>query len=227
MGVLFCREVDCVNVREMRKRLGDTQSEFARRYRIPFRTIQNWESGIRVPQEYMMRLLEERVRMDLVNRKTATLPVFDPKKIDLPRRSDYLGALSWLQAVRDVIREPFVFALDEALICQGNFGGRSSEFVVWLYGDDALCRFNGVAVLGNRVNPINIQEKNGLRYTDFNRTLADALANESILDMQGITEALSRYYYSNGNSFKGISPAPEYQDAFDKLAGAAVAYYDS
>ena len=215
-----------MDIREMRSRLGDTQAEFAQRYQIPFRTVQNWESGVRVPPEYMMQLLENRVKMDLVNRKTANLPVYDPKKQNLPRRNEFVGALAWLRAVTNQIQEPVVFALDEALMCQGNFGGRSDEFVVWVYGDDSLSRFNGIAVLGNKINPINVQERNGLRYTDFNRTLADALANESILDMQGITEALSRYYYKNGNSFQGIFPAPEYQDAFDRLADAAVDYYN-
>ena len=33
-----------MNIREMRTRLGDTQSEFAARYNIPFRTVQNWEA---------------------------------------------------------------------------------------------------------------------------------------------------------------------------------------
>ena len=210
----------------MRERLGDTQAGFARRYQIPFRTVQNWESGVRVPPDYVIRLLEDRVKMDLVNRKTLNLPVYDHKKRDLPRRRDYVGALAWLRAVADHIREPVVFALDEALMCQGNFGGRSDEFVVWVYGADSLSRFNGIAVLGNRIDPINVRERNGLRYTDLNRTVADALANESILDMQGITEALSRYYYKNGNSFHGIFPVPEYQDAFDRLAEAAIDYYN-
>ena len=31
-----------MDIREMRRRLGDTQSEFAARYDIPFRTVQNW-----------------------------------------------------------------------------------------------------------------------------------------------------------------------------------------
>ncbi|MBQ4332685.1 MAG: hypothetical protein IJC33_02780 [Clostridia bacterium] len=53
----------------------------------------------------------------------------------------------------------------------------------------------------------------------------DALANESILDMQGITEAISKYYYSNGERFNGISVAPEYQDQFDRLAMEAIEYY--
>lgn len=214
-----------MNLREMRIRLGDTQSEFAARYHIPFRTVQNWEAGVRKPPEYMIDLLESRVRADLVNRKTIVLPKYHPQKNNLPKRNDYVGAIAWLKAVRDCMGEDVVFALDEALMCQGNFGGRSDEFLVWVYGDDALSRFNGVVVLGNQVSPYNVEERNGLRYTDFNRTVADALANESILDMQGITEAISKYYFRNGESLAGISVAPEYQHRFDRLAVEAIEYY--
>ncbi|MCC8105981.1 MAG: helix-turn-helix domain-containing protein [Clostridiales bacterium] len=214
-----------MNIREMRIRLGDTQSEFAERYHIPFRTIQNWETGVRKPPEYMLNLLERRIQSDLVNKKTVNLPKYDSRKYDLPKRSNFVGAISWLRAVQECIGEPFVFALDEALMCQGNFGGRSDEFIIWGYGSDAVSRFNGIVLLGNQVSSYNVAEKNGLRYTDFNRTVADALANESILDMQGITEALSRYYYKNGDSFTGIFVVPEYQDRFAELADAAVDYY--
>ena len=216
-----------MNIREMRTLLGDTQSEFAARYSIPFRTVQNWESGVRTPPEYMMSLLEDRIRSDLTNRKTKVLPKYDPQKSNLPKRSDYIGATAWLRAVRDCIGESAVFALDSALMCQGNFGGRSDEYLVWVYGEDTLSRFNGVVVLGNRISAHNVRENNGLRYTDFSRTITDALANESILDMQGITEAISKYYYRNGESFDGISVAPEYQDQFDRLAIEAIEYYAS
>lgn len=215
-----------MNIREMRTRLGDTQSEFAARYNIPFRTVQNWETGTRKPPEYITALLESRIKNDLLNRKTAVLPKYSSQKIDLPKRSDYIGATSWLKAVRDCIGEPVVFALDEALMCQGSFGGRSDEFLVWVYGNDSLTRFNGVAVLGNHISPYYVESKNGVDYTNFNRTLSDALANESILDMQGITEALSRYYYRNGDSFNGIFVAPEYQAQFEKLADEAINYYE-
>ena len=215
-----------MDIREMRMRLGDTQSEFAARYHIPFRTVQNWETGLRKPPEYIMELLESRIREDLVNRKTAVLPKFDAHKSSLPKRRDYVGALSWLNAVRERLGENVVFALDEALMCQGRFGGRSDEFIIWVYGDDAVSRFNGVVVLGNRVSPYSVAEKNGLRFTDFNRTLSDALANESILDMQGITEAVSKYYYTNNESFAGISVAPEYQERFERLADEAIDYYN-
>lgn len=216
-----------MDIREMRLELGDTQSAFANRYNIPFRTIQNWETGVRKPPEYIVSLLERQVKEDLINRRTAVLPKYDPKKINLPRRENYIGSLSWLKAVRDCIGEDVVFALDQALMCQGNFGGRTDEYVVWVYGDESLDRFNGVAVLGRKVSPFSVLEKNGLKFTDLNRTISDALANESILDMQGITEAVSRYYFANGESFEGISVTPEYQEAFERLAQDARSYYDS
>lgn len=216
-----------MDIRGMRMQLGDTQSEFAARYQIPFRTVQNWEAGVRKPPEYMANLLEQRIREDLINRKTRTLPRFDPQKQNLPKRSDFVGAASWLRAVRDSIGQPIVFALDEALMCQGSFGGRSDEYLVWVYGADSVTRFNGVAVLGNQVSPLDVQKKNGLAFTSFNRTLSDALANESILDMQGITEAVSRYYYTHGDSFEGIFVPPEYQRQFERLAQDAVEYYEN
>ena len=216
-----------MNIRELRKQLGDTQTEFAERYNIPFRTIQNWEAGVRTPPEYLLQLLESRVHEDVINRKTNVLPKYDPHKQNLPKRGDYLGAVSWLKAVRDSIGEDVVFALDEALMCQGNFGGRSEESIIWIYGSDAAARFNGVAILGANVSHYSVMEKHGLKFTDLNRTLADALANEHILDMQGITEAVSKYYYTNGESFNGLSVAPEYQDRFEVLAGDAIDYYDA
>ena len=214
-----------MTIREMRASLGNTQGEFAARYNIPFRTVQNWEAGVRNPPEYIMDLLESRVRADLVNRRTVELPKYNPQKRDLPKRRDYVGAMAWLKAVRDCLGEKIVFALDEALMCQGHFGGRSDEYLVWVYGDDAVTQYNGVVVLGNHVSPHSIKERNGLLYTDFNRTLSDALANESILDMQGITEAISKYYYRNGESFDGLAVAPEYQAKFDRLAEEAIDYY--
>ena len=216
-----------MNIRELRTQLGDTQSEFAARYNIPFRTVQNWETGTRKPPEYITKLLESRIMTDLVNRKTAALPEYDPQKLSLPKRRDFIGALSWLKAVRSCLGDSVIFALDEALMCQGNFGGRSDEYLVWVYGDDAVSRYNGVVVLGNHVSPYSVKEKNGILYTDLSRTISDAFANEDILDMQGITEAVSRYYYRNGNSFAGLSVAPEYQERFEKLAKEAIDYYSN
>lgn len=214
-----------MTIHEMRVALGVTQNEFAIRYHIPFRTIQNWEASVRKPPEYVMELLENRVRSDLLNRLTSVLPKYDVQKKDLPRRSNFIGAISWLRAVRDCLGDSFVFALDEALMCQGMFGGRNDEYLVWGYGNDSVSDFNGVVLLGNQISSYDVREKDGLQFTNFNRTLVDALANEAILDLQGITEALSRYYFENNNSFDSIFIPPEFRERFDRLAENAIDYY--
>ena len=216
-----------MNIRELRLKLGDTQSEFAKRYNIPFRTVQNWETGVRKPPVYIVSLLEQRVKEDLVNKKTAVLPKYSNRKKDLPKRNEYVGSVAWLTAIKNCLGDDIVFALDEALMCQGNFGGRNDEYIIWVYGSDAVSEYNGVVVIGDYVSSYSVKEKNGLRYTDFNRTLSDALANEEILDMQGTVEALSRYYYKNDESFAGLSVSPEYQERFEELACEAVEYYDN
>ena len=214
-----------MNIYEMRTLLCATQKEFAKRYNIPLRTIRNWEAGVCKPPKYVMELLEHQVQFDCMNRRTIKLPQYSQHKKELPKRSDYIGADSWLKAVNECMGEKFIFALDEALMCQGYFLGRNQEFLIWGYGDNSLSRFNGVVLLGNNISQYCVKEKDGLLFTDFNRTLTDALANQSILDMQGITEALSNYYYMNEESFRGVSVAPEYQFEFEKLADDAIKYY--
>ena len=51
------RLVRNVNVRALRERLGLTQEEFARRYRFPLRSVQEWEQGRKRPAAGTMTLL--------------------------------------------------------------------------------------------------------------------------------------------------------------------------
>lgn len=215
-----------MNIKEQRKLLGDTQKEFSKRYGIPFRTIQNWESNTRVPPNYILDLIECNVKKDVLNHKTIECQVYHDEKKNLPKRSDFIGCLAWLRAVNECLGENVVFALDEALMCQGNFGGRNDEYLVWIYGDQSLEKYNGVVILGNHINDLDVLEKNGLKFTNFNRTIHDSLTNESILDTQGITEAISKYYYTHNESFDGIFVVPEYQERFLQLANDAIEYYE-
>jgi hypothetical protein len=199
----------CAGLPESRQKVGDACSYAERLFRF----------------EEILPLLEKAA--EPVSGRPLTLPLYDPKKRDLPKRGDYLGAADWLRAVRACLGESAVFALDEALMCQDLFLGRDEEYIVWLYGGEELSRFNGVVVLGNQISAYNVKEKYGLFYTDFNRTISDAIANEEILDMQGITEAISHYYYENNESFDGISVAPQYQERFESLAADARECYQS
>lgn len=51
-----------LTITEMRNYIGVSRAEFSRRYNIPLRTLESWESEVRTPPEYILQLLEESVR---------------------------------------------------------------------------------------------------------------------------------------------------------------------
>lgn len=54
-----------MNIKEIRSLTGLSQTDFGRRYNIPMRTIQNWETGQRECPIYVQELLEFKVKYDL------------------------------------------------------------------------------------------------------------------------------------------------------------------
>ena len=154
------------------------------------------------------------------------MPDWKEGRTTLPQSGDYLSAHEWLSAVKDCLGENVVFALDSALMCDGSYLGRLGEWIIWIYGPAKLGKYKGVCVIGDSISPCDLEEKDGLRYTCINRTLNDAMANERILDMQGITEALSRYYFTHAETFEGLHPDPRYLDLFEQISDDAASYYD-
>lgn len=54
-----------LDIKTMRKQTGLTQAEFGKvLYGIPLRTIQNWEGGKRECPEYVLRLIEFKLRLE-------------------------------------------------------------------------------------------------------------------------------------------------------------------
>ncbi|MBQ6441048.1 MAG: helix-turn-helix domain-containing protein [Lachnospiraceae bacterium] len=47
-----------MNIREIRKRTGLSQAKFGEAYHIPKRTIEDWETGKRIPPVYVVEMLE-------------------------------------------------------------------------------------------------------------------------------------------------------------------------
>ena len=47
-----------MNIKQLREITGLTQQKFGERFKIPLRSVQNWESGQRQPPEYLPRLIE-------------------------------------------------------------------------------------------------------------------------------------------------------------------------
>jgi len=46
-------------VKELRRRLGLTQEQFAQKIGVTYSTVNNWENGKRTPQPFLLRRLKE------------------------------------------------------------------------------------------------------------------------------------------------------------------------
>lgn len=58
-----------MTIKEIRALTGLSQVRFAERYRIPRRTVENWESGVTAPPEYVLELLEFKILTELHEQK--------------------------------------------------------------------------------------------------------------------------------------------------------------
>ncbi len=59
-------------ITEIREKTGLSRAAFCRYYDIPKRTCENWESGVRVPPEYIVKLLRRAIEEDFKEHITAT-----------------------------------------------------------------------------------------------------------------------------------------------------------
>lgn len=50
--------IDGMTIKELRKRSGMTQKQFADYFEIPHRTLQNWEGNINKCPEYLLKLMQ-------------------------------------------------------------------------------------------------------------------------------------------------------------------------
>lgn len=55
-----------IEIKNLREETGMNRTEFCEYFNIPYRTVQDWESGRRVMPEYVLRLLEYRIRTDKI-----------------------------------------------------------------------------------------------------------------------------------------------------------------
>lgn len=54
---------------------GLNQTELSRRFGIPLRTIQNWHTGVRIPPSYVIRMMDELLKVEELQK---------PKKLSQP-----------------------------------------------------------------------------------------------------------------------------------------------
>ena len=59
-----------MTIKEIRSLTGLSQQKFGDKYKIPLRTIQNWEGGVNTPPDYLVSLLERVVKEDITQNIT-------------------------------------------------------------------------------------------------------------------------------------------------------------
>ena len=59
-----------MTITEIRAISGLNKTKFTEKYNIPYRTLQDWEAGIRNPPSYVLDLLERVVRADFTQEIT-------------------------------------------------------------------------------------------------------------------------------------------------------------
>lgn len=73
-----------MEIKEIRKALGLSLKKFSERYKIPLRTLENWEGGQNTPPSYVLELLEYKIKNDLILIEMANECAKD-LKIDCPK----------------------------------------------------------------------------------------------------------------------------------------------
>lgn len=84
-----------MTIKDIRKLTGLSQNGFADKYNIPKRTIQEWEQGRREPPDYLVRLLEFKVKEDLGMEKMYDLIIerLNIKKTELSERQEQFDVM--------------------------------------------------------------------------------------------------------------------------------------
>ena len=136
----------------------------------------------------------------------------------------YSSHLEWF---RDVLRSKnVVLSHTSALESLGLFTGYLNEKQIDLYATEFEpydnINYNIVTSFDN-IETIII---GGLRCTTVKQTINDMLRDFDRIDEQSLVQALSDYYYNNGESFDGLEIESQYQSLFNSLIDWAVEYYD-
>ena len=136
----------------------------------------------------------------------------------------YPSHLEWF---RNVLRgKNVVLSHTSALEGLGLFTGYVNENQIDLYATEREPYNNINYNIVTDFDDIETTDIGGLRCTTVKQTINDMLRDFDRIDEQALVQALSDYYYSNGESFGGLGIEPQYLPRFNTLKDWAVEYYD-
>ena len=138
-------------------------------------------------------------------------------------RSNYTSNREWFKSV--LSDKNVVLCHTSALECLGQFPGYVNENQIDVYATIHEPYENINCYLVDGFDGMEVVNIAGLRCTSLNQTVNDMFRDYDKIDEQSLVQALSDYYYSNGESFDGLQIAPQYTDRFDSIKDWAVEFY--
>jgi len=137
---------------------------------------------------------------------------------------DFLTNRAWHRAV--VGGRDLILRCTSALEFLELFGGYMHENRIDVYAKQPVESENIDCCLVDSFDGLDYLQFGNVLCTSINQTFNDMLCDFDNTDEQSLVEGLSRYYYTHGMSFSGLSIQPENIECFNSIKDWAIEYYD-
>ena len=140
------------------------------------------------------------------------------------KSDDFLTARAWHSSV--IGGSDMILRRVSALEFLELFAGYMRETSIDVYAKHRGDYDNINYCIVNNYDGIEYSRFGNVLCTTLNQTINDLLADFDNIDKQPLVEALSSYYFANGNSFDGLEINSENKAHFNVIKDWAVEYYD-
>ena len=137
--------------------------------------------------------------------------------------NDFLTTRAWHRAV--VGGKEMILRSTSALEFLELFGGYMREKKIDVYAKRREAYENINYRVVDSFDDIDYIRLGDVLCTSVNQTFNDMLYDYNSVDEQSLVEGLSRYYYTHGTSFKGLTIKPENLAYFNTVKDWAIEYY--
>ena len=146
------------------------------------------------------------------------------KRMTSLTRNDFLTSRAWHRAVvggqNMILRH--TSALEHLELFNGYFGEKTIDVYAKRPGRHENINYHIV----DTFDGIDTVRFRNVLCASANQTFNDMLADFDNIDEQALIEGLAGYYFSNGESFGGLSIKPENMDRFNSVKDWAIEYYN-
>lgn len=127
---------------------------------------------------------------------------------------------------RDVLdKKNVVLRHTSALECLEMFVGYINDSEIDVYSIEPINNNNINYSIVDNFDDIDIVKIDNIYCTSLNQTINDMLSDTNS-DLEALLQALSDYYHSNNQSFKGLKINQENKEIFENIKDLAINYYE-